>query len=90
VNCLSDHHEKSLADANVSVDIDPFVHHAELRDNIRDPLTCWARNFNPSNLDERLEKLGAPRDWRYTDARREQMWREAFTGRDVDDLGVSA
>lgn len=71
-------------------DKDPFAHHPELRDKIRDPSTCWARNFRPSDLDERLARLGAPPDWRYSDARREQMRRETFTGRPLDDLWVFA
>jgi cation transport protein ChaC len=76
--------------ALVSTDIDPFVHHPELRDKVRDPLTCWARKFKPSDLDERLAELGAPPDWRYTDERRETMRREAFEGRAADDLWVFA
>lgn len=71
-------------------DIDPFVHHPELRDEIRDPLTSWARNFIPSDLDERLAAQGAPPDWRYTDAQREEMRRKAFAGRAADDLWVFA
>ena len=82
--------KRVLTVATVSTDIDPFVHHPELHDKIRDPLTCWARNFKPSDLDERLAKLGAPPDWRYTDARREQMRRETFRGLSVDDLWVFA
>ena len=74
----------------MTTDIDPFVHHPELRDKIRDPLACWARNFRPSDLDERLAKLGAPPDWRYTDARREEMRRGTFARRAVDDLWVFA
>jgi len=74
----------------VFTNIDPFVHHPELRDKIRDPLTCWARHFKPSDLDERLAALGAPLDWRYTDARREEMRRETFKGHAADDLWVFA
>jgi len=74
----------------MSADIDPFVHHPELRDKVRDPSMCWARNFNPSDLDERLAKLGAPPNWRYTDARREHMRREILTGRTADDLWLFA
>ncbi|UCG96146.1 MAG: gamma-glutamylcyclotransferase [Burkholderiales bacterium] len=71
-------------------DLDPFVHQPELRGKIRDPLTCWARKFRPSDLDQRLAALGAPPDWRYTDARREQMRRQALTGRTAGDLWVFA
>ena len=74
----------------MTTDIDPFVHHPELRDKIRDPLACWARNFRPSDLDERLAKLGAPPDWRYTDAQREEMRRGTLARRAVDDLWVFA
>ena len=74
----------------MSTALDPFAHHPELRDKIRDPSTCWARNFNPSALDERLAKLGAPPDWRYTDERREEMRGETFTGRPAGDLWVFA
>lgn len=70
--------------------IDPFMHHPELRDKIRDPLTSWARNFMPSALDERVAALGAPPDWRYTDAQREAMRRGTFAGRAADDLWVFA
>jgi cation transport protein ChaC len=71
-------------------DIDPFMHHPELRDKIRDPLTSWARSFMPSDLDERLASQGAPPDWRYTDAQREEMRRGTFAGRAADDLWVFA
>jgi cation transport protein ChaC len=74
----------------VTTDLDPFMHHPELRDRVRDPLTSWARNFMPSDLDERLAALGAPSDWRYTDAQREEMRRETFAGRAADDLWVFA
>lgn len=71
-------------------DIDPFMHHPELRDMIRDPLTSWARSFMPSDLDERLASQGAPPDWRYSDAKREEMRRRTFAGRAADDLWVFA
>jgi cation transport protein ChaC len=70
--------------------LDPFMHHPELRDEIRDPLTSWARSFVPSDLDERLAAQGAPKDWRYTDTRREEMRRGTFAGRAADDLWIFA
>jgi cation transport protein ChaC len=76
--------------AAVTNPLDPFTHHPELRERIRDPLTCWARNFRPSDLDERLARLGAPPDWRHADARREEMRRETFGGRAREDLWVFA
>lgn len=81
MTALYDPRPSALTPGTVSTDIDPFVHHPELRDKIRDPSTCWARNY----LDERLVKLGVPPDWRHTDTRREQMRRETFTGRAADD-----
>jgi glutathione-specific gamma-glutamylcyclotransferase len=63
----------------VRTGIDPFVHHPELRDKVCDPLTSWARDFMPSDLDER-----------YTDAQREEMRRGTIAGRAADDLWVFA
>jgi len=50
---------------------DPFCHHPELRDLIKDPATSFFYNFNPADLDEIAAAEGRPPDWRYSDAERD-------------------
>lgn len=47
---------------------DPFRHHPALRGLIADPfLSAW-RSFDMAQLDARLQAMGLPVDWHYTDA----------------------
>jgi cation transport protein ChaC len=52
----------------LSAEPDPFVHHPVLRGLIADPLKSFFRTFRPGDLDERMKALGAPADWRHSDA----------------------
>lgn len=68
---------------------DPFAHHPELRDRIRNPERSYFRSFRQSDFDARMAALGRPPDWRYTDAEREANRRRALAGR-AGDLWVFA
>lgn len=69
---------------------DPFVHHPELRDKIRDPHNSYFRTFKPSDVDERIRALGAPANWRLSDDEREATRRAALQGHRDGDLWVFA
>lgn len=69
---------------------DPFAHHPELRDKIRDPHQSFFRTFNPSDVDERMKALGAPANWRLSDSEREATREAALNGRLDGDLWVFA
>jgi len=67
---------------------DPFVHHPVLRGKIADPFTSFFRSFRPADLDARLRSLGAPHNWRYSDAEIEASRRACLAGRQGRDLWV--
>jgi len=67
---------------------DPFVHHPVLRGKIADPFTSFFRTFRPADLDTRLRALGAPDNWRYSDAEIEGSRRTCLAGRQGRDLWV--
>lgn len=69
---------------------DPFVHHPVLRDKIADPFTSFFRTFRPADLDARLKALGAPDNWRYSDAEIEAARRTCLADRQDRDLWVFA
>lgn len=69
---------------------DPFIHHPELRDKIRDPHDSYFRTFNPSDFDERMKALGAPAHWRLTDEQREATRHTTLEDHRHDDLWVFA
>ena len=74
----------------VTESADPFIHHPVLRDMIVDPRASAFRTFEPSDLDELMKAQGMPETWRYSDARREEIRREALEGRLDEDLWVFA
>lgn len=47
---------------------DPFQHHPALRGLIADPFQSAWRRFDMAQLDARLQAMGLPVDWHYTDA----------------------
>ncbi|MWD26584.1 gamma-glutamylcyclotransferase [Aquicoccus sp. SCR17] len=63
--------------------IDPaaFRHHPRLEGKIRAPEDSFFRDLDLEVLDARMREAGAPADWRYPDARREEMRRAALTER---------
>ena len=63
---------------------DPFTHHPELRDKIKDPLTSFFRDFHPSQLDEVMAAGGLPKDWRTSDAEREASRQRTLAGHEGD------
>ncbi len=69
---------------------DPFAHHPELRDKVRDPHQSFFRTFQPSDLDERMKALGVPPHWRLSDEQREATRHTALEGHVGDDLWVFA
>lgn len=56
---------------------DPFAHHPELRDKVRDPLGSGFRTLTLASLQTQMDDLGLPGGWWYSDADREAM-RQAF------------
>ena len=70
--------------------IDPYAHHPNLRGKIRDPETSFFRNFKPSDLDERMAALGAPKHWRLTDEAREAARHEVLAQIEEDDVWIFA
>ena len=71
-------------------DSDPFKHHPELRDKVVDPLNSDYRSMNVGLLDEKMLAAGAPADWRYSDACREDARRKTLNGCREGDLWVFA
>lgn len=74
----------------MTIQSDPFIHHPQLRDKIRDPHKSFFRTFDPSNLDKRMQALGAPAHWRLSDEEREATRRTALNGHPDGDLWVFA
>ena len=71
-------------------DCDPFTHHPELRDKIVDPLDSNFRDMDLAAMDEKMMAVGAPMDWRHSDAFREQSRQDTLAGRWEGDLWVFA
>jgi cation transport protein ChaC len=69
---------------------DPFAHHPVLRDKILDPSRSFFRTFRPADFDERMQALGHPPDWRFSDAEIEAARRAFLAGRLDRDLWVFA
>ena len=74
----------------MSAYIDPFSYHPELRDEITDPLQSFFRTFTIADLPARMQELGLPLNWWYTDKEREAMRAEALTGHRGKDLWIFA
>ncbi len=69
---------------------DPFEHHPALRGRIVDPATSFFRSFRPADFDERMQALGNPPDWRFSDETIEANRRAFFADRLDRDLWVFA
>lgn len=74
----------------MTIQPDPFLHHPELRDKIRDPYESFFRTFDPSDVDKRMQALGAPAHWRLSDEQREATRRTTLNGHADGDLWVFA
>lgn len=71
-------------------DSDPFVHHAELRGKIVEPLQSYFRGFTTEKLEETLRGRGMPTGWWWADEVREASRLTALAGRRDTDLWVFA
>jgi cation transport protein ChaC len=68
--------------------IDPFVHHPKLRNEITDPMSSPMRNFSPAMLAAKMEEMGLPQNWWRTDETREAMRLETIAPHRNNDLWV--
>jgi len=69
-------------------ELDPFVHHPELREKISDPLKSFMRSVPMAELAERFRARGLPVDWWHSDDEREACRARALEGRRGEDLWV--
>ncbi len=67
---------------------DPYLHHPQLRGQIRDAETSFFRTFRPSDFDAKFKAMGAPDDWRYSDEQIEAARAAFLAGREGRDLWV--
>ena len=72
----------------MSLALDPFLHHPELRDKISDPVQSPTRTFTIADLAERMKERGLPLDWWYSDSEREAMRVQTLAGHMDKDLWV--
>lgn len=68
--------------------VDPFVHHPELRDEIADPMSSPMRNLSPAMLAAKMTELGLPQNWWRTDEDREAMRLDTIASHRDKDLWV--
>ncbi len=73
----------------MATEIDPFVHHPELRDLINEPENCFFRTFTTAKLAEISREKGIPQWW-YSDEQREAMRAAALAKHSGDDLWIFA
>lgn len=69
---------------------DPFIHHPELRDKIKDPLQSFFRDFDPVNLLKKWPELHWVIEELYSESYREKSRRETLAKHDDSDLWIFA
>ncbi len=70
--------------------MDPFAHHPELRDLIKDPETSFFRNLDLEDLARRMRQNGAPDGWMLSDEERDAGRHALLARAPAGDLWVFA